>query len=217
MTKNAVDVRNLSVAYGSHVVLRDFSLAVGVGEAVLLQGPSGCGKSTLFHAVCGLIPGSISAEISGEILLSGKNVRQLGAHERAREIGIVFQNPDTQLFCDTVEDEIAFGLENLCIPRVEIGSRIDEILTLTRMEGYRFASPKELSGGQKQLVVLAAVLALGPKILLLDEALSQLDKGGRQALTERLFALRRKGCTLLMADHGGELASIASRVVNWEV
>jgi len=213
----AVEIKNLSVAYGKRVIIRDFSLAVETGGAVLIRGPSGCGKSTLLNAVCGLIPKSIHAEMSGEVLLSGRDVRELDVIGRAGEIGVVFQNPETQLFCDTVEDEIAFGLENLCLPRAEIGRRIDEMLALTRMEKYRFTSPKELSGGQKQLVVLAAVLALDPKVLLLDEALSQLDTTGKQALTERLLELKREGRTLLMVDHDGELASVACRVVDLEV
>jgi len=212
----AVEVTNLCVAYGEHSVLRDLSLTLEPGEALLLRGPSGCGKSTLLHAVCGLIPGIIEAELSGEVRLFGKNIRELSTAERAGEIGIVFQNPETQLFCDTVEDEVAFGLENLCLPRDEIGRRIEETLALTRMEAYRMASPKELSGGQKQLVVLAAVLALDPKILLLDEALSQLDDSGRQALTERLHTLLGEGRSLLMTGHDDALASVASRVLDWE-
>ena len=212
----AVEVKNLSVSYGERVIMRNFSLVVEPGDAVLVRGPSGCGKSTLLNAVCGLIPGSISAEISGDVLLSGRNVRELTVAERAKEIGIVFQNPETQLFCDTIEDEIAFGLENLCYPKNAIASRIDEMLTLTNMEKYRLASPKELSGGQKQLVVLAAVLALNPKVLLLDEALSQLDSNGKQALAKRLLMLRNDGHTLLMVDHDDDLNHIASRILNWE-
>jgi len=212
----AVEVKNLSIAYDKRVIVRDFSLKVEPGEAVLIRGPSGCGKSTLLNAICGLIPGSIPAEISGEVLLSGRNVRELSVAERAKEIGIVFQNPETQLFCDTVEDEVAFGLENLCFSKSEIGRRIDEMLFLTRMEKYRLASPKELSGGQKQLVVLAAVLALNPKVLLLDEALSQLDNSGKQALAERLMILRKEGHTLLMVDHDDDLIHVAGRIVNWE-
>lgn len=212
----AIEVKHLTVAYGSRRIISDFSFAVESGEAILLKGPSGCGKSTFLHAVCGLIPGSIQAGISGEVLLFGRDIHTLSAAERAGEIGIVFQNPETQLFCDCVEDEIAFGLENLCTPRDEIGRRIDEMLALTGLERYRFASPKELSGGQKQLVVLAAVLAPDRKILLLDEALSQLDDSGKKALAARLLALRRKGCTLLMAGHDGELASVAGRVVDLE-
>ena len=213
----AVEVRNLSVAYDGHGIIKEFSFTVDSGETVLLKGPSGCGKSTFLHAVCGLIPGSIPAEISGEILIFGQNIHELSVAERAREIGIVFQNPETQLFCDSVEDEIAFGLENLCVPPGKIGRRIDEVLALTGLEQYRRVSPKELSGGQKQLVVLAAVLALDPKILLLDEALAQLDDTGRQALTARLLALQGQGRTLLMVGHDDEHKLFSDRVVDLEV
>jgi len=213
----AVEVRNLSVAYDGHSIIKEFSFAADSGETVLLKGPSGCGKSTFLHAVCGLIPGSIHAEISGEILIFGRNIQELSVAERAREIGIVFQNPETQIFCDSVEDEIAFGLENLCVPLGEIGRRIDEVLALTGLEQYRRVSPKELSGGQKQLVVLAAVLALDPKILVLDEASAQLDDTGRQALTSRLLALQGQGRTLIMAGHDDELELFSDRVVDLEV
>ena len=212
----AVEVRDLSVAYEGRSIIKCFSFAAEEGETVLLKGPSGCGKSTFLHAVCGLIPGSIQAEVSGEVLIFGKNVLELGLAERAREIGIVFQNPETQLFCGAVEDEIAFGLENLCTPRDEISRRIDQMLALTGLEKYRSVHTKELSGGQKQLVVLASVLAPGPMILVLDEALSQLDAIGRQAMTERFGELRREGRTLLLVDHGGELGAITDRVVDLE-
>ena len=215
-SRAALEVRDLSAAYGSNIIMRNLSLQVESGEALLIRGPSGCGKSTLMHCICGLIPDRIPAEISGEVLLSGRSVWELEPKERAGKIGIVFQNPDTQLFCDTVEDEIAFGLENICTTREETGRRIDEMLALVKMEEYRLVSPKELSGGQKQLVVLAAVMALDPGILVLDEALSQLDSQGREALTERLLSLRQKGRTLLMVDHDGGLESIASRVLDWE-
>jgi len=206
-------VKNLTVSYGEYDVLQDFSLKVETGEAVLLRGPSGCGKSTLLHTICGLLPGVVEAECSGEVLVFGKPVKSLSAQERAGSLGIVFQNPDTQLFCDTIEDEIAFGLENLCVPRDEMAARIDEMLKLTNMENLRFASPSKLSGGQKQRVVLAAVMALDPKVLLLDEAISQLDSRGKESLKEQFALLRDKGHSMLMVDHDDELASIASRIV----
>jgi len=210
----AIEVRNLSVSYGEHNVLCDFSLVVEVGEAVLIKGPSGCGKSTLLHAICGLIPEIIEAECSGEVFMFGEPVQNLSVAERAKRLGIVFQNPETQLFCDSIEDEIAFGLENICMPRDAMARRIDEMLKLINMEKFRFASPKELSGGQKQRVVLAAVMALNPKVLLLDEALSQLDRRGKEALREQFCKLRREGRTMLMVDHDDELVSIASRSIN---
>lgn len=212
----SIKISNLSVAYDGRSIIQGFSLAVAAGESILLKGPSGCGKSTILHAVCGLIPGSIEAEISGEISLFGENVQKLSVAERAGMLGIVFQNPETQLFCDSVEDEIAFGLENLCIQRDEIARRIDEMLALVGLAQHRAVSPSKLSGGQKQLVVLASVLALDPKILLLDEALSGLDEKGKQALKARLATLKQEGRTLLMVDHEGMLETIADRVVDLE-
>ena len=209
----AVEIRDLSVDYGEYPVLSNFSLAIAQGEAVLLKGRSGCGKSTLLHVICGLIPEIVKANIMGETLIYGRKTADLSIKERADRIGIVFQNPETQLFCDTVEDEIAFGLENICKLPEEIGLRIEEMLALVGMEDFRYASPKELSGGQKQRVVLAAVLALEPKILLLDEALSQMDTAGKQALIAHLKELRKQNRTMLMVDHDDILADIADRIV----
>jgi len=208
-----IEVKNLSVSYGDYNVLKDFSLSVKQGEAVLIRGASGCGKSTLLHTICGLIPGTIEAEVSGEVLIFGKPVQSLSVAERASALGIVFQNPETQLFCDSVEDEIAFGMENLCLPRDEMARRMDEMLALVSMDAFRNTSPKELSGGQKQRVILAAVMALSPKVLLLDEALSQLDDSGSMALCQKFAILRKQGRTMLMVDHGDDLVSIASRIV----
>lgn len=213
---NILDVKNLTVDYGKHPVLSDFSLSVTQGEAVLIKGPSGCGKSTLLHAICGLIPSIIDARISGDVILFGKQTTELTVAERAEIVGIVFQNPETQMFCDTVEDEIAFGLENICMPTEDIARRIDEVLALVKMEDFRYASPKELSGGQKQRVVLAAVLALNPKILLLDEALSQLDSSGKQTMLTHLETLKNQGHTMLMVDHDDILAQIADRIIDFE-
>ena len=209
----AIEVKNLTVSYGDYEVLKDFSLTVEVGEAVLIKGPSGCGKSTLLHAVCGLIPNVIEADCSGEVLIFGQSIWEKSVADRAEKLGIVFQNPETQLFCDSIEDEIAFGLENICLPHDEMDRRIKTVLELTGMESFRHASPKELSGGQKQRVILAAVIALNPQVLLLDEALSQLDGKAKLILSEHLKQLRSEGRTMLMVDHDNDLNSIANRVV----
>ena len=210
----AIELQNVSVDYGKYPVVQDFSLTVGEGEAVLLKGLSGCGKSTLLHVVCGLIPEIVKANVSGKALLFGENVRELDAASRARKIGIVFQNPETQLFCESVEDEIAFGLENLCVPPAEIGEKISEVLDLVQMTDFRYSSPRELSGGQKQRIVLASVLALDPQILLLDEALSQMDAKSRKNLIQHLRKLRKQGKTMLMVDHDDILVEIASEIIN---
>jgi energy-coupling factor transport system ATP-binding protein len=146
--------------------------------------------------------------MSGSVRLFGKPVGEYKQHELAQSIGIVFQNPETQLFCDTVEDEVAFGLENICLSRDEMAVRIEESLRLTGLEKYRFTSPKHLSGGQKQLTALAAVLALKPQILLFDESFSQLDEAGRRQLSAHVIALRDSGRTIVMVDHdAGNLAA----------
>jgi energy-coupling factor transport system ATP-binding protein len=192
-------------------LLSNFSLIVEPGECLTIMGESGCGKSTLLHCVCGLIPRSIPAEIKGVIRLFGRPVGEYPRHELVQNIGIVFQNPETQLFCDTVEDELAFGMENICLSREEMGTRIEESLSLTGLEKYRLTSPKNLSGGQKQLVVLAAVLALRPAILLLDEVFSQLDETGRSRLMAHIAALRDSGRTIVLVDHNPENLSIGTR------
>jgi len=196
----AIDIRGLNVAYGDKVIIEDFSLTVPVGATVLVKGPSGCGKSTLLHAICGLIDDNVTGTV--DIFGNGK-----------KEIGIVFQNPETQLFCGTVEDEIAFGLENICMSPDEMGMRIGEILALMNLEKYRHTSTAMLSGGEKQRVVLGAVLALEPRILLLDEAWSMLDGASRHVLIQQLLALKESGITLVITSHDNDLDFMAdSRV-----
>jgi len=210
----AIEIEDLAVRYeNGPPLLHDFSMAVHEGECVGIAGASGCGKSTLLYCICGLIPHSIPAELTGSVRLFGRPVADLARHELAQTLGIVFQNPDTQLFCDTVEDEIAFGMENICLSCDEMEQRMEECLALTGLADLRMASPKRLSGGQRQLVVLAAVLALRPRILLLDEAFSQLDAAGRARLLAHIRALRDGGQTILIVDHAPENLSLAHRVL----
>ena len=210
----AVEIENLTVRYGDGPdLLSKFSLTLDSGECAAIYGASGCGKSTLLHCICGLIPRSIPAEMTGTVRLFGRPVEEYPRHELVQCIGIVFQNPDTQLFCDTVEDEIAFGLENICLSREEMALRVEEILAVTGLDKYRMAAPKLLSGGQKQLVVLAAVLALRPKILLMDEAFSQLDERSRGLLLNYVLTLRNNGLTMVLVDHDPKNMSFARKVV----
>ncbi|MCL2747038.1 MAG: energy-coupling factor ABC transporter ATP-binding protein [Oscillospiraceae bacterium] len=210
----AVEIDGLSVRYPQRPpLLTGFSLTAQAGECVAVRGESGSGKSTLLHCLCGLIPRSIYAETAGIVRLFGKQVSKMSRGELAQTTGIVFQDPETQLFCDTVEDEIAFGLENICLAKGEMAVRIAESLALTGLAPYRLASPKHLSGGQRQLVVLAAVLALRPRILLLDEAFSQLDEEGAARLTAHVAGLRGTGVTVIIADHDEGNLSTADREV----
>jgi len=197
-----LECHQFTIAYPKHTPLfppQTFTLAAG--ESVALCGDSGTGKSSLLYAICGLIPRQIEAELHGEILLAGKPPSKHTLAERTGLVGMVMQNPETQLFCGTVELEIAFGLENLCMPREDMQACVREVLELVGLWARRSESPNILSGGQKQLLALASVLVLQPKLLLLDEALSQLDSTACATMMAVLCELRRNGQAMLVVDH----------------
>jgi energy-coupling factor transporter ATP-binding protein EcfA2 len=135
--------------------VQDFDLAVDEGEVVVLAGPSGCGKSTLLRAVNGLIPHMYSGEYSGEVKVTGKVVRESAMRDLAQAVGFLFQNPENQIFMFTVERDVAFGLENLGVPREEMRRRVDEAISLLGIGDLAQRAPHELSDGQKQRVALA--------------------------------------------------------------
>src|SRR5271165_5266709 len=172
-----VSIDHLSFTYAGMAkpVLSQISLRIVPGEIVLLTGPSGCGKSTLALALAGLIPTRISGALRGGIFLDGTNISQLNIHEISQQIGIVFQNPDNQLIQLSVEEEVAFGPENLALPPEEIEKRVSEALAATGMTALRHEQIFALSGGQKQRVAIAATLSMRPHILVLDEPTSDLD------------------------------------------
>ena len=199
----ALEAKGFTLTYPGmeKTVFPPLDFAVEEGEAAALLGESGAGKSSLLLCACGIIPGSVEAEITGEILLFGRAPSAYTRAELARLVGVVFQNPEMQLFCGTVALEVAFGLENLCVPRDEMRLRVREALETVGLWERRGDSPGCLSGGQKQLLALAAVLALRPKLLLLDEALSQLDEQAAAQLTSVLRHLRDEGQTMIFAGH----------------
>ena len=201
----ALEARGFTLSYpgAQGPVFAPADFAVEAGKAVALRGESGAGKSSLLLCACGIIPGSVQAEITGELLLFGRRPEEYTRAEMARAVGMVFQNPEAQLFCGTVELEVAFGLENLCVPRDEMRERVRKALEAVGLWERRGEAPGELSGGQKQLLALAAALALEPKLLLLDEALSQLDGEAAARMTEVLQGLLDGGRTMVMADHEG--------------
>ena len=156
-------------------VLRGVNLRVRRGEVLGLMGTTGAGKSTLCLALAGIVPHSTGGEFGGTVTVAGINTKREPVAKLAQKVGLVFQDPETQLFNMTVEDEVAFGPESLGLPRQEIVERLDWALRVTGMEAYRDRSPFHLSGGQKQRVALAAILAMRPEILVLDEPTSELD------------------------------------------
>jgi len=197
----AVDARDITFRYKGQTsfVLEDVNFELEQGQIAAITGPSGCGKSTLGYSICGVIPNLIKGDFSGAVTLQGRS-------------GIVFQDPDTQIFLPTVEDELAFGPENICLSREKIGERIRATLELTGLTELRMKNPAQLSGGQKQLVALAGVLTLSPDIIVFDETMSQLDLAAQDTVKKVLLALKHDGKTLIMIEHKKDFLEIADEI-----
>jgi energy-coupling factor transporter ATP-binding protein EcfA2 len=216
-TAGQLRAEDVSFAYlgAATAALRHVNLSVAPGEVVLITGASGCGKSTLALALCGLIPSRVHGELRGQVTFGGNVVSEMRPHEASQLVGMVFQNPNLQLINQTVQSEVAFGPENLALPHAEIVSRVDWSLDVTGMGGMRRAAVVTLSGGQKQRTAIAATLAMRPRILVLDEPLSDLDPIGAQEVLSTLQRLARDGQTgVLVIEHRvDEVAPWADRVV----
>ncbi|GIO34871.1 MULTISPECIES: ABC transporter ATP-binding protein [Paenibacillus] len=183
-------------------VLSSVSLTLHERELTLLLGPGGCGKSSLTLCLNGIYPHAVESEVTGCVKIFGKTLDGEHPGETAQIVGIVFQDPDSQFCMLTVEQELAFCLENVSCPREEIGERIDDALRLVQLSDCRDRLIHELSGGQKQRVAIAAALALRPKVLLLDEPTSNLDPASARQLAERIHAIRRLlPVTTLLIEH----------------
>src|SRR5262249_41939511 len=152
------------------------------GQTVLVLGPSGCGKSTLALCLNGMAPHVIAGELSGSVRIHGREVRARPLAETVREVGIVFQDPESQLCMLRVDEEVAFGLENLAVPPEDMPARIASALEVTGLECAGSTRTDWLSGGNKQRLALASVLAMEPSVLIFDEPTSNLDPAGAQAV-----------------------------------
>ncbi len=211
---NSIEIKNLTFKYknAQKFILENLNLEFKSGEITAIVGKSGCGKTTLCKCICGLIPKNEDSDFTGEVLLFGKDIQDMAIAELVNTVGIIFQNPSTQLFSPTIEDELAFGAENLCVSREEIGFRIDNILETIHMEDYRYENPNNLSGGQQQLIALGSVLMMKPKILLCDEIMSWVDQNGREAIKTVLLRLKKEGKTIIMVDHKME-KELADKII----
>ncbi len=211
----AVEVENLFFNYldKKEKILDGINVTIRKGEIIGLVGLSGSGKSTFCHCICGIIPKIYEGNLQGTIKIFGIDIENMKIAEIASKIGVIFQNPDTQLFSPNVEDELAFGPENLCIERDEIGHRIKKALELVGMEKYRYHNPNELSGGQKQLIAIASVLTMQPQILICDEIMSQIDQKGVELIKKALIEIKNQGKTIIMVEHNNSNLNIADRVL----
>jgi energy-coupling factor transport system ATP-binding protein len=196
-------------------VLTGIDLEIAAGEFLAVMGPTGVGKTTLCLALNGILPLSTGGIIGGDVIVDGLNTKRQSVAELARRVGLVFQEPETQLFNMTVEMEVAFGLENLGLNRTEMNERIEWALSLVKMQHLRQRSPFQLSGGQKQRVAIAAMLAMQPKILVLDEPTANLDPVGKREVFTAVQTLRHQlDMTIIMVSHESEqIAEFADRVI----
>ena len=210
--KSIIDVKNLSFRYKEsqeYYDVKDITFHVKRGEWLSIVGHNGSGKSTTIR----LIDGLLEAE-SGEIVINGQRLTEENVWNIRRQIGMVFQNPDNQFVGATVEDDVAFGLENQGLSRQEMKKRVEEALDLVGMLDFKKREPARLSGGQKQRVAIAGVVALRPAILILDEATSMLDPEGRRELIETVKEIRKDyDMTVISITHDLEEVAMSDRVL----
>ena len=210
--KSIIDVKNLSFRYKEsqeYYDVKDITFHVKRGEWLSIVGHNGSGKSTTVR----LIDGLLEAE-SGEIVIDGQRLTEENVWNIRRQIGMVFQNPDNQFVGATVEDDVAFGLENQGLSRQEMKKRVEEALDLVGMLDFKKREPARLSGGQKQRVAIAGVVALRPAILILDEATSMLDPEGRKELIDTVKGIRKDyDMTVISITHDLEEVAMSDRVL----
>lgn len=207
---SVIKTNNLTYTYPNKETpsLRDVSIDIEKGEFVLITGPSGCGKTTLCRCLNGLIPHFYQGEQKGEVIISGLKVKEHPIHELAKHVGLVFQNPENQLFALSVEKDVAFGLENLGVSREKMYKRVDRALNLTGISDLRERPPHELSGGQQQRVAIASVLAMQPEVIVLDEPTSFLDPLGAKNIFQVISDLNRNlGVTVILVEHRLDLTA----------
>src|SRR5579863_1280253 len=186
--------------------IEDISFSLPAGKLMLIAGPSGCGKSTLLKCLNGLIPNSYKGALSGEIQLHGRATKGLSLRDLARTVGTMLQDPDKQIIGSTVEQEIAFGMENLAVPRKEMRQRITEVLQQLHLEHYQRQATFALSGGQRQQVAAAGLLVMQPSIFLFDEPFANLDSRAVDELEGLITRLLARGSTVLSVEHRVEEA-----------
>lgn len=195
-----IELKNINFSYdGKTKILENINITLNYGEVNLIAGHSGEGKSTLLYIMSGIIPNVINGNLDGEILLDGENIRNKKIGEICHKVGVVLQNADEQIIQKKVEDEIAFGCENLAFSPEKINKQIDIVCKLLKLN--KSWESRKLSGGQKQRLITASTLAMGQKIIILDEPLANLDTGGAKMLMTTLKALADKGYCIIIIEH----------------
>lgn len=214
------EIKNLIYYYPDieKPALNNINLTIEEGEFLLVAGGSGSGKSSLARALAGLIPDFYGGKFGGKVLFQGRNLREIDRRSLAREVGIVFQDPEKQLVMTSVEAEIAFGLENLSLPQEEMFRRVAEVMSFLDLSAVKDEFTGNLSGGQKQRLALASVLAMQPKVLILDEPTSQLDPVAAEELLNLVKRLNEEmGLTIILIEQRLERCfHVADRLIIME-
>lgn len=213
-----VNLQNVTYKYPltNTPVLRDINLQVEDGDFVAIVGPNGAGKSTLCYTIAGFIPHFFKGEMTGTVEVLGIQSHNSSLHEWVLNVGLAFQNPFNQISGAkyTVFEEIAFGLENIGIPRNEMISRVEDAMKLTGISDLADRSPYSLSGGQQQRVALTSILVMQPKVLVLDEPTSQMDPIGTREVFGVIRKMAEQGMTVILVEHKVEwIAQFADRVI----
>lgn len=213
-----VDLNNVTYKYPLTNVpaLQNIDLQVNEGEFVAVVGPNGAGKSTLCYALAGFVPHFFKGELTGTILVDGRDLHKSTLSEWVLTVGLAFQNPFNQISGAkyTVFEELAFGLENIGVPREEMKSRVQEAMRLTGISDLADRSPYSLSGGQQQRVALTSILVMQPKVLVLDEPTSQMDPIGTREVFGVIRTMAERGMTVILVEHKVEwIAEFADRVI----
>ena len=202
-----IEIKDIVQKYDKNEVLHHMDLKIEDGEFFCLLGPSGCGKTTLLNIIGGFL-----TQTQGKLLVDGREISKIPPHKR--EIGMVFQNPDNQFVGATVEDDVAFGLENQGVPLEEMRVRVQEALELVGMASFKKREPARLSGGQKQRVAIAGIVALRPNIVILDEATSMLDPEGRLELIRIVKEIKDEhNMTVISITHDLDEVALSDRVI----
>lgn len=208
-------LKDICFAYEDRPVLKHIDLIVEAGETVILEGPNGCGKSTLIRILNALAYADCGTyEFDGDIINEKRMKKESFAKAFHQKIGYVFQNPEVQLFCASVEEEIAFAPIQMGLSEEEVKRRVEDCIGLLKLEDIRDRAPYYLSTGEKKKVAIASILSMNPKVLVLDEPLSGLDAETAEWLTDFLLKLKKSGKTMIIATHNHEFAgTVADRIV----